>query len=292
MDQQTKFQKILEALGTLKYQVVVYFTDGTLIGNVKERLTENVLFLNSNLMKGLQNYFDTITPEEALLKYNKTALKAELQNVQEIDSKIVYFTGTTDEIINQAYNYLYPPATFSWDILDEGFESQGNWEIYPAGPVEFVSSQVKFSPTSGTISGIASGFNNPPFILPYPLPAQVTIEFKFKVTNYSMCLFMIRTNVANKYVGMTLNATKIELDNIPYTTTHNVNVWYTYRLVIDGNLCKVYKKIEGGNFALIPKNFTPLIISSGNRFDLTFFAVLPSVAYLEYVKVGTGISIP
>jgi hypothetical protein len=103
---------------------------------------------------------------------------------------------------------------------------------------------------------------------------------------------MIRTNVADKYVGMTLNATQIKLDNMTYTTTHNVNVWYTYRLVIDGNLCTVYKKIENGNFALIPKNFTPLIVSSGNRFDLTFFAVVPSIAYLEYVKVGTGISIP
>jgi hypothetical protein len=290
MDQQTKFKKILEALGTLKYQVVVYFTDGTLIGNVKERSTENVLFLNSDLRRGLQNYFDTLTPEEVLEKYNKTALKAELQNIQDIDSKIISFTGTIEKIIDDAYVYLYGPDI----ILEDDFPSQGKWEIYPSGPgissnVIFLGSpsQVKFYPSAGTLSGIVSGLNNPPFILPYPLPAQVTFEFKFMVTNFSMSMFMIRTNVANKFVGVTISSTKIEIDNISYNIAHSANQWYTYRIVIDGNLCKVYR-----NGTLIPKNFTPLIISSGNKFDVDFFAVLSSVAYLEYLNITPGLLLP
>lgn len=295
MDQQTKFQRILDALNALKYQVVVYFTDGTLIGNLKERSTENILFIDSDIMKGLNSYFKNITVEEALAKYNKTAQRAELHNTQNVDSLIASFTGTTDEIINQAYTYLYGPDT-PWSILEEDFNSQGNWEVYPGQRAEFLSSQVRFYPLPATAASIVSGYTKPPVFTPYPLPLKVTIEFKFMVTSFYFSSFYLRGVLSNnKYIGLIIASSKIQMSNVGYNVTSNNNTWYSIRMVIDTTKCKVYRAIWNGTvmgpFVLL-KEFTTLLTSTGDKFGFDFVPIISGEAYLEYVKIAPGLLLP
>jgi hypothetical protein len=107
MDQLTKFEKIVDALEILKYQTVIYFTDNNLVGNLKDRSTGNILFIDSNITKGILPIFPIINKNEVISKFTKTIEKIEVHDTQNVDSIIVPFIGTTDEIINNTYDFLY-----------------------------------------------------------------------------------------------------------------------------------------------------------------------------------------
>jgi hypothetical protein len=295
IDQATKFEKIIKALDTLKYQSLIYFTDNNLIGNLKDRSTGNVLFIDSEKDKGILPIFTTIDLNGVLSKLSKTIQKIEVHDTQNIDSIIVSFTGTTDETINQAYLYLYGPDTL-WSILEEDFNSQGDWEVYPGQRAEFLSSQVRFYPLPATAASIVSGYTKPPVFSPYPLPLKVTIEFKFMVTSFYFSSFYLRGVLSNnKYIGLIIASNKIQMSNVGYNVTSNNNAWYSIRMVIDTTKCKVYRAIWNGTvmgpFVLL-KEFTTLLTSTGDKFGFDFVPIISGEAYLEYVKIAPGLLLP
>jgi len=191
-----------------------------------------------------------------------------------------------------------------WDILDEPFNEQGNWEITPYAPQQHFVNYVEWLP-EGHVRFYATGFvvvtgildQKPPWVIPQePLPLESTVEFKMMIRqSWAFITFQVAQYSGSLQINQI--SSQVTMNNRNKPTQILADTWYTFRLVYSGGGCSLYKKTETSPWELAAY-WPSLMVSSGNMLFIYQVAVnypgtpLDAEVKVDYLKMASGVYIP